>query len=76
MARLPGPTTADYVVAIEAAWFARLLRQTLYLYRFSPEPFLMIDAGAGYYIAHQPVTHESVREITDLPAELFARNVE
>ncbi len=55
---------------------ARLLRQTLYLYRFSPEPFLMIDADAGYYIAHQPVMPESVREITDLPAELFARNVE
>lgn len=76
VARLLCGTTADYVVAIEAAWFARVLSQTLYLYTFSPEPFEMIDAGAGYYIARQSVMPVSVRQIDNLPAELFARNVE
>lgn len=76
VARLLGGTTADYVVAIEAAWFSRVLSQTIYLYTFSPEPFTAIDNGAGYYVARQSVVPQCVTPINNLPAELFRRNVE
>ena len=76
VARLLCGTTANYVVAIEAAWFAQVLNQTLYVYKFADDLFTVIDEGAGYHIAHQSVTAESVRQIDNLPAELFRRNVE
>lgn len=74
--RLLSHTTANYVVAIEAAWFAQVLSQTVYLYAFSPEPFTAIDNGAGYYIARESIIPQCVTKLDNLPAELFRRNVE
>jgi hypothetical protein len=76
VARFIGPTTAKAIVAIEVDWFAQVLQQTLYVYEFADDFFTIIDKGAGYHIARQTIIPESVRQITDLPAELFARNVE
>jgi hypothetical protein len=76
VARLLGHTTADYVVAIEAAWFERVLSQTLYLYAFAPEPFTMIDAGAGYHISREPIVPQCIAKLDNLPTELFRRHVE
>lgn len=76
VARLLGGTDADYVVAIEAAWFERVLNQTIYLYTFSSESFIRIDEGAGYYIARQLVVPKYVTRLDNLPDELFRRNVE
>ena len=74
--RLMGPGTARAVVAIEHAWFHRLLAQRLYVYEFSGESFTLIDAGAGYYISRETVVPQAVTPIDDLAEALFECGVE
>ena len=74
--RLLGQTTAKYVVAIESRWLKAVAGQRLYQYELPRETFTVIDAGAGYYISHEPVSPHSVVTIDDLLAELLKRDIE
>ena len=74
--RLMGGTSAKFVVALESRWMPELLAARLYRYDLSPEPFEMLDAGAGYYVSREPVTPLSMTPIPDLLAALLARDVE
>lgn len=76
VARLLAGTSAEFVVAIESAWWPALRDARLYLYDLPPVTFAPIDAGAGYYISREPVEPLGMRPVADLPGELLARNVE
>jgi hypothetical protein len=74
--RLLGGTDAIRVVAIESGWLARVRSERLYLYELPPDGFALQDAGAGYYVARQPVRPIGLTVVDDLLAELAAREVE
>ncbi len=76
VARLLGVTAAGYVVAIESDWLEAVRRAILWLYEFPPDAFRVLDAGAGYYVAHQSVVPLSIRRVDDALAELTRRDVE
>jgi hypothetical protein len=76
VARLLGVTAARHVVAIESGWLAAVRETILFLYEFSPDGFVAIDEGAGYYIRETAVAPIGVRRVDDLLAELAARDVE
>lgn len=59
-----GPDAA--VVAIEADWLDRLRSGTLYRYALPRDRFALKDEGAGYWVAHQPVTPLGVDRLDDL----------
>lgn len=63
-------------VAIESAWFERMRNTTLYLYEFDPEPFVLQDAVAGYWVATTGQIPIARHVVSDLFEELFRRNVE
>ena len=74
-ARLMGASSATYVVAIESGWFSRVVHHRLYQYELPADPFVCLDAGAGYWIAREPVISRSVTLLDDLPGELLRHDV-
>jgi hypothetical protein len=74
--RLLGGSSAGRVVAIEAAWFRRVLTDPIYLYELPGDSFSVHDAGAGYHISREPVVPLSVRRIADVVDELIRHDVE
>jgi hypothetical protein len=76
MAKFMGQTSADYIIAVETRWYPAIVRTRLYCYEFPVEGFRLLDDNAGYYISYEQVAPLSVREINDIPAELFRRNIE
>ncbi|MDR3713643.1 MAG: hypothetical protein P4L51_12550 [Puia sp.] len=71
-----GHSSAAFVVAVEAGWYPLIARTRLYCYEFPTGSFSVLDEIAGYYISYEEVAPVSVREIADIPAELFKRNIE
>jgi len=67
---------ADYVIAIESAWFKKISNTTLYCYEFLPDTFTILDECAGYYISSKAVEPIRVTIISDLFEELLKRNIE
>lgn len=65
-----------HVVAVEHAWFDALRSTTLYLYGFAREGFTLQDEVAGYYVSTRTETPVTKVRLDDLPAALFARQVE
>ena len=64
------------VVAIEAAWFDRMVTTRLTCYEFAPDNFCLLDRNAGYYVSpctETPVATETIERPLDA---LFARSVE
>jgi hypothetical protein len=76
VARLLGVTAARHVVAIESDWLAAVQGAVLFLYEFSPDGFVAIDDGAGYYVCETAVAPIGVRRVDDLLLELAVRDVE
>lgn len=74
--RFFGHTAARHIVTIESRWLEAVRNGRLYCYELPGETFTVIDEGAGYYIAHQPVIPRSMRVIDDLLGELASREVE
>lgn len=74
--RLMGHTHAEFVVAVEHKWYPAIFRTRLFCYEFPTQGFSLLDRTAGYYISYQEVAPLSIREIEDIPAELFSRNIE
>ncbi|HWK03505.1 MAG TPA: hypothetical protein VNS58_07730 [Puia sp.] len=71
-----GATSAEFVMAVETRWYPAIVRTKLHCYEFPVAGFTILDETAGYYISYEPVTPLAVREINDIPEELFQRNVE
>jgi len=66
-----------HCVAIENAWYERMIKTNLYVYEFESTNFYMHgDAGAGYYVSEQTEIPISVTKYNDLLGELFKRNIE
>lgn len=64
------------VVAIEIRWLARLRACRLYCYHLPPEPFVLHDEEAGYFVSRVPVVPTRVEVFDDVIAELLKREVE
>ncbi len=69
-------TAARFVIAIETGWLPAVMGTTLYRYDFAPNPFILHDPGAGYYIAREPIVPVAVTSIPDLLTALLAHDVE
>ena len=76
VARLMGYSTARRVIAIESDWLPIVRSTRLYLYHLPPVPFIVQDAGAGYYVARQEVAPLDVTVVEDLLDALRQRDVE
>jgi hypothetical protein len=74
--RLMAGTAARYVIAIETGWLPEVLRTTLYRYDFAPDPFVLQNADAGYYISREPIVPIAVTPIPDLLTALLEYDVE
>jgi len=68
-------SSSDYCVAIEYAWYKRLINTTLYVYEFNTANFYSND-NAGYYVSDQTEIPISKTQYDDLLNELFRCKVE
>jgi hypothetical protein len=68
--------SSKYVVAVESDWLQKIKQTSLYLYELPQDSFSLLDEGAGYYISYKPVKPVSVKQITDLTAEINKTNAE
>src|SRR5262245_34980785 len=64
------------VVAIEAAWFARLQSCRLFCYHLPADGFTSYDETAGYFVSRRAVTPLSVECIDDPVSAILQRGVE
>jgi len=71
-----GQTAAEYIITVENNWYRLIQNTTIYCYEFSPDNFLVVDEGAGYYISYESVTPIKTSTILDPISELLIRNVE
>ena len=71
--RFLGADTA--VVAIEEGWLERLRRGRLFRYAMPRDGFVLQDEGAGYWVAHAPVTPLGVERVDDLAAAIEGEGV-
>ena len=62
---------AARVIAIEAAWWQRVTRATLWVYELPAEPCTLLDEVAGYYLAETSVTPIDRREVSDIPVAII-----
>ena len=67
---------AERVHAIEWDWWERFREARLYRYEMPAERFTVHDAGAGYYIAREPVVPLACRPIGDLIGTHAAARIE
>ena len=74
--RLMGQTAARAVVAVEVGWLDAIRHCTLYLYEFSTDGFIVVDAGAGNYVSEAAVAPLAVTRVDDVLNELLRHNVE
>jgi hypothetical protein len=74
--RFLGLGTSSRVVAIEAAWLAKMRETRLYRYEFSSEGFDSHNEGAGYWLARKSVEPTRVEALGDLLTELASLHVE
>ena len=65
-----------HALVIEHKWYNLMQSTKLYLYEFDPADFVLQDAVAGYYVAKKTQSPKQKHIVTDLFAELIARNVE
>jgi len=69
-------SNSRHCVAIEHAWYERMIKTNLCLYEFDPSTFYLQDSQAGYYVSEQMQKPISLTKIDNLFAELFKRDVE
>ena len=65
----------EAVVAIEAGWLERLNSGRLHRYEMPRDGFVLRDEGAGYWVAHQPVTPLGVETLDDLKGAIAGEGV-
>jgi hypothetical protein len=66
----------SHVIAIESRWFERATHCALWLYEFSPRPFVCVDETAGYFVSSTAVVPISKRRIERPLSELLATGTE
>ncbi|MFL5297026.1 MAG: DUF6886 family protein [Phenylobacterium sp.] len=66
----------ERVLAIEAAWLARLEAGVVFLYEMPPKTFEVALPEAGYWISRQAVTPRAVRAEPDLVAAIARAGAE
>jgi hypothetical protein len=76
IARFIGPGGSGRVVVVEQAWLEAIRTCRLYCYELPAEGFVLRDAIAGYWLAHQPVIPLRCRQVADAPAALAERRAE
>lgn len=64
------------VVAVEAAWFARMQSCRLFCYHLPAESFTSFDETAGYFVSRISVTPVSVECVSDPVSAILTRGVE
>jgi hypothetical protein len=64
------------VVALESGWLDRIRTTLLYRYTMPAEPFELLDATAGHWVARTQVEPLQVEPMGDLLAALAASDVE
>jgi hypothetical protein len=69
-------TAANTVIWVESGWLERIRGTRLYRYAFEPEPFRLLDAVAGYYVAERTVKLVSVEPLDDLLGLVAASGAE
>ena len=74
--RFLGAGSPEHVVAIESRWFEHATTWTLWLYEFSPEPFVCADAAAGYFVSSAAIVPVSSRRVERPLSELVASGAE
>ena len=71
-----GPAGADFIIALENAWYQKIQNTTLYCYEFPTGNFQVADEGAGYYISYETIKPISISRIANPLEELEKRKVE
>ncbi|EHQ28797.1 DUF6886 family protein [Mucilaginibacter paludis] len=69
-------STAQFVVAVESAWFERILQTTLYCYELPVNNFTLLDKTAGYYVSYAEVKPIEVTVIDNLLQRLLSLDIE
>ena len=72
---LLGPSGSRHVVAIERAWFRRVVACALWLYEFADTDFEVVDPGAGYFVSRRsqvPIAKHKVEYPVDAILERHA----
>lgn len=66
---------APFGMILERSWQQRIDSAVLYVYELPPGPFVLLDAGAGYYISYSTVAPLAVQEVRALRQVLIQRQV-
>ncbi|HEV2109230.1 MAG TPA: hypothetical protein VGR16_13285 [Thermomicrobiales bacterium] len=74
--RFLGYSRAEKIIAIEAAWLARVRKTELYAYEMPAETFAIHDVNAGYYLSRAPVLPLAIEPVGDLLARLVSIGIE
>lgn len=69
-------TTARRMIVVEQAWLDRILNTVLHVYEMPTEPFRLLDASAGYYVAQESVIPLSVRQLRNPLEEIDSHGYE
>lgn len=69
-------STANTMIAVENAWYRKMINTRIYKYALPSESFQLFDANAGYYIATEIVEPVSVEPIDDLMERILSSGVE
>ena len=64
------------VIALEHAWYARIVTCQLFAYTLPAKTFRLHDENAGYYVSAEPLIPLGVTHIPDLIQAQFNRQVE
>ncbi len=69
-------SVAEKIIAIEAAWLARVRDAKLYAYEMPPQTFAIHDVDAGYFLSREPVLPLAMEPVGDLLARLVSTRTE
>lgn len=71
-----GMSKTKRIVAIEAGWYDRLKKGTIYKYTFDSEGFKLEEPNAGYYTTNLTVKPLSIEKIDDLIDAILQEGIE
>jgi hypothetical protein len=67
---------ARRVVAVESGWIGKIASTRLFRYTLPAAPFRCLDAGAGYWVAREPVMPLAIETLDDLPGAIAGEGIE
>lgn len=71
-----GMSRTKRMIAIEAGWYERARKGSIYRYSFDPDAFELYDSNAGYYITTRTVKPLGVERIDDLITAVLQEGIE